>query len=249
MADEELYGEEVGEGEEMGDVGEGEEMGEDLEQGVEELDALKRKLKEMEEEAARVKALSGGTPDAAAAGTSGAAAGAAGGAAAAAAQAQTEAEKAEVDSRSIFVGNVDYGCTPEELQQHFASCGTVNRVTILTDKFGNPKAFAYVEFLEVDAVNNAVLLDNSELRGRQIKVSHKRTNVPGLKAMRGRGRGRGPPGGFYGAAPPYYGGRGGGYGYGGPPPYRGGRGGGYHGGAPGGFAPRGRGRGRFYAPY
>lgn len=35
MADEELYGEEVGEGEEMGDVGEGEEMGEDLEQGVE----------------------------------------------------------------------------------------------------------------------------------------------------------------------------------------------------------------------
>jgi RNA recognition motif-containing protein len=34
---------------------------------------------------------------------------------------------------------VDYGTTPEELQQMFANCGTVNRVTILTDKFGNPK--------------------------------------------------------------------------------------------------------------
>lgn len=45
----------------------------------------------------------------------------------------------EADSRSIYVGNVDWGCTPEELQQHFANCGTVNRVTILTDRFGNPK--------------------------------------------------------------------------------------------------------------
>jgi polyadenylate-binding protein 2 len=39
----------------------------------------------------------------------------------------------------VFVNNVDWGATPEELQQHFATCGTVNRVTILTDKFGNPK--------------------------------------------------------------------------------------------------------------
>jgi len=32
----------------------------------------------------------------------------------------------------VYVGNVDYSCTPEELQMHFQSCGTVNRVTILT---------------------------------------------------------------------------------------------------------------------
>jgi polyadenylate-binding protein 2 len=65
---------------------------------------------------------------------------------------------------------VDYSCTPEEVQQHFQSCGTVNRVTILTDKFGQPKGFAYVEFIEVDAVQNAVLLNESELHGRQLKV-------------------------------------------------------------------------------
>lgn len=34
---------------------------------------------------------------------------------------------------------VDYGTTPEELQQHFSACGAINRVTILTDRFGNPK--------------------------------------------------------------------------------------------------------------
>ncbi|KAI5346767.1 PREDICTED: polyadenylate-binding [Prunus dulcis] len=98
----------------------------------------------------------------------------------------TQAEKEEVDSRSIYVGNVDYACTPEEVQQHFQSCGTVNRVTILTDKFGQPKGFAYVEFVEVDAVQNALLLNESELHGRQLKVSAKRTNVPGMKQYRGR---------------------------------------------------------------
>lgn len=65
---------------------------------------------------------------------------------------------------------VDYGCTPEEVQQHFQSCGTVNRVTILTDKFGQPKGFAYVEFVEIEAVQNALLLNESELHGRQLKV-------------------------------------------------------------------------------
>ena len=67
---------------------------------------------------------------------------------------------------------VDYACTPEEVQQHFQSCGTVNRVTILTDKFGQPKGFAYVEFVEVEAVQEALLLNESELHGRQLKVTN-----------------------------------------------------------------------------
>ena len=37
---------------------------------------------------------------------------------------------------------VDYATTPEELQLHFQGCGTVNRVTILTDKSGSPKGCA-----------------------------------------------------------------------------------------------------------
>lgn len=34
----------------------------------------------------------------------------------------------ETDKRSVYVGNVDYGATPQELQEHFKSCGTINRV-------------------------------------------------------------------------------------------------------------------------
>jgi len=51
-----------------------------------------------------------------------------------------EESKESIDSRSVYVGNVDYGTTPEELQTHFKGCGTINRVTIICDKFtGHPK--------------------------------------------------------------------------------------------------------------
>ncbi|KAG0550199.1 hypothetical protein BDA96_01G318900 [Sorghum bicolor] len=100
--------------------------------------------------------------------------------------AATTVDKAEVDVRSIYVGNVDYACSPEEVQQHFQFCGTINRVTILTDSFGQPKGFAYVEFDEVEAVQNALLLNETELHGRPLKVCPKRTNIPGMKQSRGR---------------------------------------------------------------
>ncbi|XP_053126428.1 embryonic polyadenylate-binding protein 2 isoform X2 [Hemicordylus capensis] len=53
---------------------------------------------------------------------------------------RTAEEKVEADQRSIYVGNVDYGGTAEELESHFNGCGQINRVTILCDKFsGHPK--------------------------------------------------------------------------------------------------------------
>ncbi|URE08959.1 40S ribosomal protein S6 [Musa troglodytarum] len=144
------------------------------EDAAKELDEMKKRLKEMEEEAAALREIQAKVEK-----EMGAAQDAAGSAA-------TQASKEEVDARSVFVGNVDYACTPEEVQQHFQSCGTVNRVTILTDKFGQPKGFAYVEFLELEAVQDALQLNESELHGRQIKVAAKRTNVPGMKQFRPR---------------------------------------------------------------
>ncbi|NWU55316.1 PABP2 protein, partial [Dromas ardeola] len=94
---------------------------------------------------------------------------------------KTTEEKKEVDQRSIYVGNVDYGGTAEELESHFNSCGQINRVTILCDKFsGHPKGYAYIEFEEKSSVKAAVELDESMFRGRVIKVLPKRTNMPGI---------------------------------------------------------------------
>jgi polyadenylate-binding protein 2 len=101
-------------------------------------------------------------------------------------------ETLESDKRSVYVGQVDYGATPEELQEHFKSCGTINRITILVDKWtGSPKGYAYVEFAEEESVQNAVLLNDTMFRGRQIKVTAKRTNIPGMNRKGGKGRGKG----------------------------------------------------------
>ncbi|NWI64604.1 PABP2 protein, partial [Todus mexicanus] len=124
---------------------------------------------------------------------------------------KTTEERMEVDQRSIYVGNVDYEGTAEELESHFNSCGQINRVTILCDKFsGHPKGYAYIEFEEKSSVKAAVELDESVFRGRVIKVLPKRTNMPGISTTdRGGYRGRyhargghGQWGGYHGAQHP-----------------------------------------------
>ncbi|NXI65475.1 PABP2 protein, partial [Anseranas semipalmata] len=113
-------------------------------------------------------------------------------------------EKMEADARSIYVGNVDYGATAEELEAHFHGCGSVNRVTILCDKYsGHPKGFAYIEFSDKESVRTSMALDESLFRGRQIKVIPKRTNRPGISSPdRGfpRSRYRGRAGAAFGSA-------------------------------------------------
>jgi len=101
----------------------------------------------------------------------------------------------ESDSRSVYVGNVDYGATPEELQEHFKSCGEINRITIMVDKYTCcPKGFAYMEFKNPGDVQNACLLNDSLFRGRQLKVTAKRTNIPGYMYTKGKAKGaKGPP--------------------------------------------------------
>ncbi|GAA5877433.1 hypothetical protein JCM16303_003330 [Sporobolomyces ruberrimus] len=176
-----------------------------------EIAAMKARVAEMEAEAQKLRELTAASEAAQASANGGGQEGDVN---------MSDEDREATDSRSVYVGNVDYAATPEEIQQHFASCGTINRVTILFDKFTGPKGYAYVEFAEPALVANAVLLNESMFRGRLLKVTPKRTNLPGMGA-RGRGRGRGR-GGY----------RGGYQGHGGYSPYPRGR---------GGF--RGRGRG------
>ena len=102
-----------------------------------------------------------------------------------------------IDALSVYVGNVDYGSSSYELQKHFASCGIVERVTILTNKWtGQPMGYAYVQFQTEEAVVKALALSESLFRGRQLKVSRKRVNVPFMgkgraPARRPRGAGKG----------------------------------------------------------
>ncbi|EGF78140.1 hypothetical protein BATDEDRAFT_91010 [Batrachochytrium dendrobatidis JAM81] len=146
-----------------------------------EIETMKKRVKEMEEEAAKLKEMQAEVEKEMGA--------------------QSVSDKEEVDFRSVYIGNVDYSATPEEIQAHFQSCGTINRVTILCDKFtGHPKGFAYLEFADAGSVANAVVLSESMFKGRLIKVTAKRTNVHAFYS-RGRRASRGFRGGFRGRAP------------------------------------------------
>jgi len=127
--------------------------------GIDTLEVLRRRIKEMEEDRKKVMEYSSPGAQKSAAVKSG----------------------PEADKCSIYVGNVDYSTTTENLQELFAACGQLERVTIICDKWtGQPKGFAYIQFASSDGVENAVLLDGSEFKGRVIKVTPKRTNVPGF---------------------------------------------------------------------
>lgn len=163
-----------------------------------ELEAIRKRVKEMEEEAQRLKEMQNEVdlamqPQAMNPETVGALQ-VLGGASVAFPSLE---EKIEADARSIYVGQVEYNATAEDVEAHFRGCGAVNRVTIICDKFsGHPKGFGYIEFADKESVETAMALDGSLLKGRSIKVSPKRTNKPGITISdraraRARGRGRG----------------------------------------------------------
>lgn len=52
---------------------------------------------------------------------------------------QEEKARQEIDDRSVFVTNVHFNTTVEQLVQFFSTCGQVERATIISDKFGQPK--------------------------------------------------------------------------------------------------------------
>ena len=142
---------------EVGEEGDGEESN-DMDDP--ELEAIKARVRAMEEESEKLRELQSEVDKQLAVPTS-----------PSAALNLSFEEKMDVDSRSVYIGNVDYGATAEELEQHFHGCGSINRVTILCNKFdGHPKGFAYVEFTDKDSVQTAMALDDSLFRGRQIKV-------------------------------------------------------------------------------
>ena len=72
----------------------------------------------------------------------------------------------------IYVGNLSYDVTEEELRQEFLAFGEVESVNIITDKYsGRPKGFGFVEMPSVSEGQAAITaLDGKTLRYRTIYV-------------------------------------------------------------------------------
>lgn len=96
---------------------------------------------------------------------------------------------------NIFVGNLSYQTTQDELQQAFGAYGNVERVNIITDRdTGQPRGFAFVEMSDAREAETAISqLNGSQLNGRAMNVNEARPKPAGggFGGNRGGGRGNG----------------------------------------------------------
>lgn len=94
---------------------------------------------------------------------------------------------------NIFVGNLSYQTTQEDLQAAFGAYGNVERVNIITDRdTGQPRGFAFVEMTERrDAENAIASLNGTEMNGRALNVNEARPKPAGGGGGGGRGYGGG----------------------------------------------------------
>jgi cold-inducible RNA-binding protein len=73
----------------------------------------------------------------------------------------------------LYVGNLAYAVSNDDLQQLFSQVGQVQSVAIITDKFsGQSKGFGFVEMAnDEDAAKAIQQFNETELKGRNIKVN------------------------------------------------------------------------------
>ena len=99
--------------------------------------------------------------------------------------------------KNIFVGNLDFGITEEQLRGAFAVYGAVDKVTIITDRdTGQPRGFGFVEMTNDSEAQQAIAgLNGSQLGGRNLNVNEARPKLErgggggGFKSKRGHGGG------------------------------------------------------------
>ncbi|MBN1586083.1 MAG: RNA-binding protein [Candidatus Omnitrophica bacterium] len=79
-------------------------------------------------------------------------------------------------SFKLYVGNLAYSTTDADLNELFASFGTVESAQVLKDKYtGDSKGFGFVELASADEGNQAIqALDGKDFQGRQLKVNEAR---------------------------------------------------------------------------
>ena len=71
------------------------------------------------------------------------------------------------DKNDVFVGNVTFNTTEEQLHEIFSFIGPIKNIRILVDKdSGRPKGFAFIEYMDANTALAAIRrLDGTELNG------------------------------------------------------------------------------------
>jgi RNA recognition motif-containing protein len=108
--------------------------------------------------------------------------------------------EAEEVSKRIYVGNLPFSTTDEELEELFARHGAVESAKVITDReTGRSRGFGFVEMGNEDADKAIQALDGQDLGGRPLRVNEarERTRGGGGGGDRRGPRRDGPPRGRY----------------------------------------------------
>ena len=96
---------------------------------------------------------------------------------------------------NIYVGNLSFQTTEDDLHAAFSQFGSVERVKIVTDRdTGQPRGFAFVEMTQANEAQKAIAgLNGTDLHGRALNVNEARPKSSGGGGRGGFGgqRGRG----------------------------------------------------------
>lgn len=96
-------------------------------------------------------------------------------------------------SNKLYVGNLSFRVTSEDLQEYFGAAGTVESANVVFDReTGRSRGFGFVEMADEDGANNAIAQFNgTEYDGRNIVVNEARPREDRGFGGGGGGRGRG----------------------------------------------------------
>jgi cold-inducible RNA-binding protein len=83
-------------------------------------------------------------------------------------------------SKKLYIGNLSYNVTQDDLEELFASVGQVESATVVTDRMtGRSRGFGFVEMADSTAAQAAInQLNGHMLEGRQIRVAEARPQKP-----------------------------------------------------------------------
>lgn len=83
------------------------------------------------------------------------------------------------DGATVWVGQLSYEATPEDVREHFTSCGEITDVRLRTDpSTGRSRGFAHIDFTDEAGKKSAMKLDGTEFMGRTIKVDNATPATP-----------------------------------------------------------------------
>lgn len=91
----------------------------------------------------------------------------------------------------MYVGNMSYDTSEDDLRKAFEAHGRVDSVTVITDRdTGRPKGFGFVEMSsDTEAKAAMEALNEKDFQGRMLKVNEARARNEGLRGGGGRGFG------------------------------------------------------------